>query len=128
MPLARHGGDPTAQALALDRLVAEHVLPFYQDQAAIDSARLAVMRHTIFGEPAPPPPATEDRVSYPQLRVAACYDPVAFRAFWKINGMICPPEEVYTDPHVIACTREAISQHGSGPPVAQPWHRRMIER
>jgi hypothetical protein len=33
-------------------------------------------------------------VSYPQLRVAGCYDPVAFRAFWKINGMVCPPEDV----------------------------------
>ena len=84
--LAGHGGDPAAQALDLDRLVAAHVAPFYQDQAAIDAARLAMMRHTIFGEPAPAPPAAADRVSYPQLRVAGCYDPVAFRAFWKING------------------------------------------
>ena len=78
--------------------IAAHVAPFYQDQAAIDAARLAMMRHTIFGEPAPPSPATADRVSYPQLRVAGCYDPVAFRAFWTINGMVRPPDEVYTDP------------------------------
>ena len=49
--IGRHAGDPAAQALALDRLVGEHVLPFYEDQAAIDAARLAVMRHTIFGAP-----------------------------------------------------------------------------
>ena len=87
------------------------------------------MRHTIFGEPLPlppPPPEVSGRVSYPQLRVAACYDPAAFRAFWKINGMICPPEEVYTDPNVVACTRAALSQHGSGPPVAQPTREQLL--
>ena len=51
--LGAQAGDPAAQALALDRLVAAHVAPFYHDQAAIDAARLAMMRHTIFGEPAP---------------------------------------------------------------------------
>ncbi len=96
-------------------------MPYYQDQAAIDAVRLAVMRHTVFGEPAPRVPgAAVDRVSYPQLRVAGCYNPAAFRAFWKINGMVCPPEEAYTDPDVIAATRAALSRHGSGPPVAQP--------
>ena len=124
--LGAYGGDPAAQALAMDRLVAAHVAPFYQDQAAIDAARLAMMRHTIFGEPVPAPSAAGDRVSYPQLRVAGCYDPVAFRAFWKINGMVCPPEAVYTDPHVVACTREALSQHGSGPPVAQPSRAQLL--
>jgi hypothetical protein len=125
--VARHGDDPVAQALALDRLVGEHVAPFYQDQAVIDAARLAMMRHTIFGDPAPPPGATADgRVSYPQLRVAGCYDPVAFRAFWKINGMVCPPEDVYTDPDVVACTRDALSRHGSDPPVVQPTREQLL--
>ena len=119
--LAGHDGDPTAQALAMDCRVGRHVEPFYRDQAEIDAARLAVMRHTLFGEPAPRPSAAADRVSYPQLTAAGCYDPVAFRAFWKINGMVCPPEEVYTDPDVVACTREALGRPGDGgPPVAQP--------
>jgi hypothetical protein len=65
-------------------------------------------------------------VSYPQLRVAGCYDPVAFRAFWEINGMVCLPEEVYTDPHVVACMREALSRYGSGPPVAQPIREQLL--
>jgi 2-polyprenyl-6-methoxyphenol hydroxylase-like FAD-dependent oxidoreductase len=124
--LGAHGGDPAGQALALDRLVGAHVAPFYQDQAAIDAARLAMMRHTIFGEPVPVPPAAADRVSYPQLRVAGCYDPVAFRAFWKINGMVCPPDEVYTDPHVVACTREVLGRYGSGPPVVQPTRAQLL--
>ena len=124
--IGRHAGDPAAQALALDRLVGEHVLPFYEDQAAIDAARLALVRHAIFGAPKPNPRETPGRVSYPQLRVAACYDPTAFRAFWKINGMVCPPEQVYTDPDVVACTRETLSQHDSGPPVAQPTRAQVL--
>ena len=106
----------------MDRLVVDHVAPFYQDQAAIDAARLAMMRHTIFGEPPPQPPAApgDGRVSYPQLRVAGCYDPVAFRAFWKINGMVCPPEQVYTDPDVVAATQQTLSHYGAAPPVPQP--------
>jgi hypothetical protein len=50
----------------------------------------------------------------------------AFRAFWKISGMVCPPEAVYTDPHVVACTREALSRHGSGPLVAQPTREQLL--
>ncbi len=124
--LAESAADPAAQTLAMDHLVGRHVEPFYRDQAAIDAARLAMMRHTLFGEPAPRPAAAADRVSYPQLRAAGNYDPVAFRAFWTVNGMVCPPEEVYTDPLVVACTREALSRHGSGPPVAQPAREQLL--
>ncbi len=119
--IVQHGEDWTAQALTLDRLVAHHVVPFYEDQAAIDYARLAILRHTIFD--APPPeqaPVVSERVSYAQLRTAASFDPAAFRAFWKIMGMICSPEEVYTDPHVVACTLEVLRRRGSGPTMAQP--------
>jgi hypothetical protein len=96
--IGEYPADPVGQALALDRLVGAHVVPFYHDQAVIDAARLAMMRHTIFGAPPPRPSQTPGRVTYSQLRAAASYDPTAFRAFWKINGMICPPGEVYTDP------------------------------
>ena len=56
--ISEHAADPAAQALALDHLAGAHVVPFYHDQAGIDAARLAMMRHTIFG--APPPPAVPD--------------------------------------------------------------------
>jgi flavin-dependent dehydrogenase len=45
--LGAQAGDLAAQALALDRLIAAHVAPFYHDQAAIDAARLAMMRHAL---------------------------------------------------------------------------------
>ena len=118
--VSKHPGDPAAQALVMDRLVGEHVLPFYKDQAAIDAARLAIMRHTIYGTPQPQLSETPGRVSYPQLRAAASYDPAAFRAFWKINGMVCPPEQVYTDPGVVAATQKTLSHYGTAPPVPQP--------
>ena len=124
--IAEHAADPAAQALAMDRLAGAHVVPFYQDQAAIDGARLAMMRHTIFGAPPPPPAETPGRVTYSQLRAAASYDPAAFRAFWKINGMVCPPGEVYTDPDVVACTREILRRHGAAPPVAQPTREQLL--
>jgi hypothetical protein len=124
--VGEHAADPAGQALALDRLVGAHVVPFYHDQAVIDAARLAMMRHTIFGAPLPLPSQTPGRVTYSQLRAAASYDPIAFRAFWKINGMICPPVEVYTDPDVVDRTQETLRRHGTAPPVAQPTREQLL--
>jgi hypothetical protein len=116
-----HPDDPEARALAMDRAVADHVAPFYADQADIDRARLAQLRHTVLG--APPPVAAltrEDRISYPELRTAALFDPVAFRAFWTIMGMLRRPDDVYRDPRLVARVREAVARHGTGPSIAQP--------
>jgi len=126
----RYGDDPAALMLALDRLVVDHVAPFYQDQAAIDAVRLAMMRHTIFGDPPPQPPAApgDGRVSYPQLRVAGCYDPVAFRAFWKINGMVRPrtstPTRVWWRAPGMRSAGTAAARQWTSPPVSScspPW-------
>jgi 2-polyprenyl-6-methoxyphenol hydroxylase-like FAD-dependent oxidoreductase len=125
--IGQHGENWTAQALALDRLVAGHIVPFYEDQAEIDRARLAMLRHAISGGPAPePPPLRPGRVTYAQLRSAASSDPAAFRAFWKIMGMVGPPAEVYTDPQVVACTQEVLRQRGGGAPVAQPTREQLL--
>jgi hypothetical protein len=125
--LAAHPADPTAQALALDARVADHVAPYYDDQAAVDAARLAALRHTIFGDPVPAPsPPAPDRVSYTELRSAARFDPTAFRAFWRIMGMIGLPDEVYADPAVVAATRAALRRQGDGPPPAQPTRAQLL--
>jgi hypothetical protein len=126
--IAAHGDDPAAQALALDRLVAEHVVPFYEDQASIDAARLAMLRHTIFGAPAPDPPQLgSGRVSFWQLRMAAPFDPTAFRAVWKLMGMIGQPDEVYTDPQVVHRTQQVLRHHPGGPPIAQPTRKQLLD-
>jgi len=125
--LHEHGNDWTLQALAMDARVAEHIVPFYEDQAAIDSTRLAMLRHAIFGAPAPEQPSlTAERVTYGQLRTAALYDPTAFRAFWRIMGMIRRPEEEYTDRQIVVRTHEALREHGSGPQVVQPSREQLL--
>lgn len=119
--ILRYPDDPMAQALMMDGLIGEHVVPYYEDQVAIDSARLAMLRHTINGTPLPVPlPDASARVTYAQVRAAAQYDPTAFRAFWTIMGMLAPPNEVYTDPQVVAVTHAALQRYGSAPAMAQP--------
>jgi hypothetical protein len=118
--ISNHGAGWTEQALALDRLAGEHIVPFYEDQAAVDLARLGQLRQTILGAPSPDPrPAGADRITYAQLRAAALVDPTAFRGFWKVMGMICEPDVVYTDPDVVACTLQSLKQHPSGQPISQ---------
>jgi 2-polyprenyl-6-methoxyphenol hydroxylase-like FAD-dependent oxidoreductase len=124
--LGEHPADPTAQALTLDRLADTHVVPFYEDQAMIDAARLAMLRHAIFGAPPPPPAGTPGRVTYSQLRAAASYDPAVFRALWKINGMTCLPDLVYTDPDVVARTHETLKRHSTVSPPAQPTREQLL--
>jgi len=121
------GADPVAQALALDELVGQHIAPFYEDQAIIDYARLTALRHTVFGAPAPATaPAISARVTYAQLRAAAALDPVVFRAFWKIMGMQSLPEEIYTDPQVVARTRTVLDHQQIRPPMAQPTREELL--
>jgi 2-polyprenyl-6-methoxyphenol hydroxylase-like FAD-dependent oxidoreductase len=114
------GEDPVRLVAAADRAAAQHVAPFYVDQAAIDAARLADLRHTVLGAPAPSAPEQPDRVSFAQLRAAAPLDPLVFRAFWRVMGMIGLPEQVYTDPEVVTRVHGVLREHGSRPPITQP--------
>jgi hypothetical protein len=65
-------------------------------------------------------------VTYGQLRIAALYDPTAFRAFWRIMGMIRRPDEEYTDPQIVGRTHETLREHGSGPPIVQPSREELL--
>ena len=125
--LDEHRDDWTAQALAMDALVAEHVLPFYEDQAAIDSARLVILQHTIFGAPVPSVPSPlENRVTYAQLRTAAMFDATVFRAFWRVMGMISRPEDIYMNPQIVRRTHETLREHGSRLPIVQPSREQLL--
>ena len=112
--------------MALDNDVENHVAPFYADQADIDAARLAQLRHTIFDAPAPSTPDATDRVTYAQLRNAAPFDPTVFRAFWKVMGMVCRPDTIYTDPTIVARTHDVIRTRGGGPPITQPTREQLM--
>jgi hypothetical protein len=115
--IAAHGPAWPELALAVDAWTAEQVAPYYADQAVLDAGRLAALRHAIFGDPAPGPAAVSPgAVTHPQLRVAARYDPAAFRGLWSIYAMIRRPDDVYRDPQVVAGTRAALR----GQPAAVP--------
>jgi 2-polyprenyl-6-methoxyphenol hydroxylase-like FAD-dependent oxidoreductase len=118
--------EPGELAMALDDCVENHVAPFYADQAKIDATRLAQVRYTVFGGTAPPAADAEDRVTYAQLRNAAPFDPAVFRAFWKVMGMVCLPDTVYTDPAIVERTHNVIRNRGSGPPIAQPTREQLL--
>jgi hypothetical protein len=113
--------DPLQRALVHDGLVAEHVVPYYDDQVVIDGSRLAALRHQVFDAPAPdPPPDDPSRVAYWQLRSAARFDPTSFRAFWEVQAMVRRPDDVYSDPVAVTATRAALEQIGSDERPAQP--------
>ena len=115
------GEDWRAQSMAMDAFVGEHIAPFYEEQAEVDRGRMAMLRHNIFGAETPngASPASE-RVTFAEVRTAAQFDPIAFRALWRIHGMIEKPLEVYSDPEVVARTREALAQNRDRLAMAQP--------
>ncbi|MEU7812547.1 FAD-dependent oxidoreductase [Pseudonocardia sp. NPDC049154] len=130
--LAAHPRDPHARALAHDAAITEGVEPYYVDQARTDAARLARVRGVLHergvlaGRPAtpaaPPPPApSASRVGFDELSAAALVDATLFRAATSVRGMLARPEDVYTDPAVVARVREVQATHHDGVPApAQP--------
>jgi len=119
--------DWTAQALAMDAFVTRNIAPFYEEQASVDAARMAMLRHAIFGAPAPNRVAAEeDRVTYGEVRTAAQFDATAFRALWRIHAMAQKPLEVYTDPEVIASTRAALAENRERLSMAQPTRGQLL--
>jgi 2-polyprenyl-6-methoxyphenol hydroxylase-like FAD-dependent oxidoreductase len=119
--LAAHRDDPREQALALDRLVTEHVAPFYEDQVTIDGARLATVRRAIQGEPhLPPAPPVPGRVTFGELLSAAPHDALLFRAAARLLGMLSLPETVYTDEALAAVAHDVLGRRGPGARPSQP--------
>ena len=133
--IGKHKGDWAGQAVEMDERIAAHIAPYYEEQAVVDSARLATLRHAILGDPAPPPPLDSDRVSFTQLRVAASFDPAAFRAFWKLMFMLCPPDDVYRDPRIVTRVHDALRSRGMDalqprghldPGISQPTRQQVL--
>ena len=106
--LDEYGEDEMGLAQALDNFVTRHVEPFYLDQATNDGRRLAELRHTLFGAPVPGTTPLEDQVTLAALRAAMPFDTIVFRAFWRVIGMLAKPDDVYTDPDVVARTQDVL--------------------
>jgi hypothetical protein len=118
--LDEYGEDEIGLAHALDNCVTQHVEPFYLDQAANDGQRLAELRHTLFGAPAPETTPLDDRVTFATLRAAMPFDAIVFRAFWRMLGMLSQPGDVYSDPDVVAHTQDVLRSLGTAPTMTQP--------
>ena len=117
----------TEQTIEYDTRIGNDTAPFYEDQVLIDSGRLAILQHRIFDAPVPIMPAVDpDRVSFSELRQAAMFDPGVFRAFWRLFGMLEKPDCVYTDPAVVACTKQALRQLKAIPAIAQPSREQLV--
>jgi len=118
--LAEYGEDVTGLAHAMDHFVTQQVEPFYLDQAANDGQRLAELRRTLFGALAPVQIPAEGRVTFAALRSAMPFDAIAFRAFWRVMGMLAKPDDVYTDPDVVAHTQDVLGRLDTAPRMARP--------
>jgi len=118
--LDEYGEDEMGLAQALDNFVTRHVEPFYLDQATNDGRRLAELRHTLFGAPAPETTLLEDQVTFAALRAAMPFDTIVFRAFWRVMGMLAKPDDVYTDPDVVARTQDVLHSLDTAPTMTQP--------
>ncbi len=116
-----------AQSLAMDAWVRENILPFYEEQTEADSARMAGLRHAVFGEPVPAAQTgSAQRVTYADLRAAAQFDATAFRALWQIHGMVRKSFEIYRDPRVVACTQETLALNRHRLSILQPSRDELI--
>lgn len=109
--------DPAAQAVAMDRAVEAHIVPFYLDQAGTDAARLTMLRHAVHGDRLPPDAARGARLTFPELRAGAERDPLAFRAVCRIMGMVGPPEDTYGDPDLVERVRDVLADDPPAPPA-----------
>jgi hypothetical protein len=65
-------------------------------------------------------------VTFAQLRTAALFDPTAFRGLWRLMGMTSRPDDVYTDPSIVARIQQTLRQHGNGPRIVQPTREELL--
>ena len=117
--LAEHPHDLDAQARHLDKLIEQNIAPWYDDQTAIDAARLAMLRSNVLGAPASVPPAADKRLGFGELLRASQLDPMAFRALWNVLGLLVPPSEVYENVDMIERVRRVLNEQRAGA-VPQP--------
>ncbi|MGN6606609.1 MAG: FAD-dependent oxidoreductase [Jatrophihabitans sp.] len=116
---------PDAVAAHYAATVQAEVEPFYRDQARNDQARLALLRHTVFGAPRPLPSPQPASVSWGELAAASVRDADALRAMWRVFGMLERPDAVYRDPAVVARVRAVNAEYPEPLRPAQPTARQL---
>jgi flavin-dependent dehydrogenase len=117
--VAQHADDPDALALAWDAATEEHVAPFFRNQVAADTTRIAEMRAHQRGEP---PPVDERRARFMS---AAMKDADVFRGLMDTVFCLAFPEQVLARPGIA----EKVSALGTTdpPPLMGPTRTELLE-
>jgi hypothetical protein len=115
-----HLADPATFAAAWDAETERLVAPFYWNQIQADRARLAEMTALREGRPWSPPDTPVDR-----LRVAALYDPDAFRGLMETVLCLATPQQVLARPGM----RDKVDELGrqAAPPFPGPDRRQLLQ-
>ena len=108
---------PDELAKVMDEVAETHIAPWFEDQAAFDSARLAALRHAVHGAPPPAPRKDDGRLDAATLRLAAGYDAEVFRAHSRLLGMLRPAAEILDDPELVGRVREILARENPRPPA-----------
>lgn len=111
--LAAAGTDPEGVLRAWDAVTRETVEPFYRNQVAADSVRIAEMQAHRDGTP-PPPPQSD----WAGLQSAAMQDADAFRAMLESIYCLAFPQEVLARPEIAA--KVAALGSDDPPPLRGP--------
>lgn len=111
----QHRSDLHAQALAWEAHIAGALEPWFAEQVASDNARVAAMRHAVFGEELPAPPPAGG-IALRHVAAAATVDALVWRAFVRHNSMLDECSALYEDPAVAERTHAALAA-GAKPPV-----------
>jgi 2-polyprenyl-6-methoxyphenol hydroxylase-like FAD-dependent oxidoreductase len=93
-------GAPARLAEAFDAMTEAELTPWYRATLDVDLARQAEIEAIIDGRPVPPP-ADDAAAVARALEVAMAYDPVAYRAFMDIVGVVKLPDEVFAQPGLV---------------------------
>ena len=114
--VAAHGDDPIALALAQHEQTAALSRVWFDQQVAMDSTRLEVMRRLLAGEPPAQADASDPMAAIPiGLALASGTDPDVFRAMGKIAHILEDPMLILGDPTVFAKAIEAYEARGDAP-------------
>jgi 2-polyprenyl-6-methoxyphenol hydroxylase-like FAD-dependent oxidoreductase len=112
--IAAHPRDAFAQALALDERIGRDVAPWFEDQVAFDTFRVASARAAVFGTPRPEPVLLANEFTLPQVFAAVATNAVVWRAWMRRQHMLDGASKMFADPVVLGLIR------GTTAPATQP--------
>jgi 2-polyprenyl-6-methoxyphenol hydroxylase-like FAD-dependent oxidoreductase len=111
--VAEHSTDPLARALALDERIGREIAPWFEDQVALDTFRVASTRAAVFGTPPPAPVLLGNEFTLPQILAAATTDAVVWRAWMRRQHMLDGVSKIFEDHAVVRLLRGAAPAAGN---------------